>query len=70
MMPGARDGVEVARKARERHPDIPILYMTGRPDMLRRVGPVGPHEAILLKPYGLSQVLSAVERLLGGVAPA
>ena len=66
QMPGSLDGIGIARKARERHSDIPIIYMTGRPDMLRRLGPIDSRQAILLKPCPLSQILGAVARLLGG----
>src|SRR5947209_11222071 len=59
-MPGRLDGIAVARKARQRFPDIAIIYMTGRPDVLQRAGPVGPQEAVLVKPYAPSLVLETV----------
>jgi CheY-like chemotaxis protein len=64
-MPGRLDGIAVARKARQKYPDIAVIYMTGRPDVLQRAGPVGPHEAVLVKPYAPSLVLETVARLLG-----
>lgn len=33
-MPGERDGLAVGRHARHRHPTIPVIHCTGRPDVL------------------------------------
>src|ERR1700712_2303705 len=38
-MPGERDGIAVGRHARRRHPTIPVIYCTGRPDVLNTGGP-------------------------------
>jgi len=64
QIPGTLDGFGVARKAREKNPDTGILYMTGRPDALNRLGRTGHREEVLLKPYGPSQVVEAARRLL------
>lgn len=65
QMPGTLDGVAVGRLARRHRADIPVLYVTGRPDSLAGAGPLGPREALLRKPYGPSAILATVERLLG-----
>src|SRR5437879_3722737 len=62
QMPGSLDGIAVARRARELHADIPVIYMTGRPDMLRRLGPLDSRQTVLLKPCALSQILGAITR--------
>lgn len=64
QMPGALDGVAVARHARQRHPHIAVIYMTGRPEALDRIGPLGAHDAVLSKPFGVTEVLATVRRLL------
>ncbi len=33
-MPGTRDGIAVGQHARSHHPTIPVIYCTGRPDVL------------------------------------
>ncbi len=64
QMPGAADGIDVARSFHELHPDRPVVFMTGRPDMLSRVGRLAPSEILLRKPFGSAQMLSALEGLL------
>ena len=63
-MPGQRDGVAVARLIRRHHPDIPIIYMTGRPDAAQVIGALGVREVILIKPFRPAAVIAAVEQLL------
>ena len=67
QMPGVADGIDVARSFHERHPDRPVLFMTGRPDMLARLGRLSTSELLLRKPFGSVQMLSALEFLLGPV---
>ena len=64
-MPGNLDGIEVARLLRERRPDLPVIYTTGRPDVLNALQPLGAMEVLLRKPFVLSDLLAAVRRLLG-----
>ncbi len=64
QMPGDADGIDVARSFHERHPDGPVVFMTGRPDMLMRVGRLSASEALLRKPFGAAQMLSAIKTLL------
>ena len=64
-MPGSLDGIEIARLLRERRPDIPVIYTTGRPDVLDALQPFGAKEVLLCKPFALSALLTAVRRLLG-----
>ena len=64
-MPGALDGIAVARLLRQRRPDIPVIYTTGRPDALNALQPLGDREVLLRKPFALSDLLAAVRRLLG-----
>lgn len=64
QMPGDCDGIDVARNFHERHPGRPVVFMTGRPDMLSRVGRLSSIEALLRKPFGAKQMLSALTSLL------
>lgn len=68
QMPGDLDGRAVAQHARRRDPDIAVIYMTGRPDVLGGGGALGPKDAILRKPFTPSEVLAAIRRLLDGRA--
>lgn len=64
QMPGVTDGIDVARSFHALHPDRPVVFMTGRPDMLTRAGRLASSEALLRKPFGSIQMLSALESLL------
>ena len=64
-MPGSLDGIGVARLLRARRPDLPVIYTTGRPDVLNALQPLGPKEILLCKPFALSALLAAARRLLG-----
>ncbi len=63
-MPGQRSGIEVARLIRRYHPALPIIYTTGRPDMLNSIKPLGQREAVVLKPYTPNQLVQTVRALL------
>ncbi len=64
QMPGSTDGIDVARSFHETHPNQPVVFMTGRPDMLSRVGRLSACEALLRKPFGAAQMLTAIAGLL------
>ena len=64
QMPGVADGIDVARDFHQRHPKSPVVFMTGRPDMLSRVGRLAATEALLRKPFGPRQMLDALGSLL------
>ena len=64
QMPGQLDGIDVARRFHERHPNRPVVFMTGRPDMLSRVGSLTSLETLLRKPFRSAQMLTAIKRLL------
>ena len=64
-MPGRLDGIGVARLLLERRPDLPVIYTTGRPDVLHALQPLRANEVLLPKPFELSSLLAVVRRLLG-----
>ena len=64
-MPGRLDGIGVARLLRARRPNLPVIYATGRPDVLNVLQPLGAKEVLLRKPFALFELLSAARQLLG-----
>lgn len=68
QMPGHLDGVVVARHARERYGDMPIVFATGRADSVRALGNLRDCEILVAKPYGPEQILAAIRRVLGFAA--
>jgi DNA-binding response OmpR family regulator len=63
-MPGTLNGLAVARLMRARHPSIPVIYTTGRPDVLATAGRLRDNEALLAKPFTPSDLLTLATRLL------
>src|SRR5947209_2283421 len=59
QLPGSMDGLALAREARRRWPDIPVIYMTGRPDTMRADQPASAHDVYIAKPYLPSEVCAA-----------
>ena len=64
-MPGQLDGVAVAHLMRARHPAAPIIYTTGRPDVMPSVGYLWKNEILLAKPYTPSRLIGTVMQILG-----
>jgi PAS domain S-box-containing protein len=60
VMPGGISGIELARKVRERFPELPILLTTGYSEQV-----TGSHGfPVLQKPYELDSLAAALEKLL------
>jgi DNA-binding response OmpR family regulator len=62
-MPGRLDGVGLALEARRVHPEIPVIFITGKPRLLPEPGALGDPVLCLLKPFPLSALLSNIDRL-------
>ena len=62
-MPEA-DGIAVARKARARAPDVPVLFVSARSDLLKSLSAPRPYR-YLAKPFSMAQFSAAVDELLG-----
>ena len=61
------DGWDVARRARELAPDLPVVYMTadgGSEWTSRGV----PNSVLVLKPFAVGQIVTAVSTLLNDLA--
>ena len=59
VMPGM-DGLELAKKAEELHPELKILFITGFAGM----APKAEHAMVLPKPFHLKDLVEHVETLL------
>ena len=65
---GSLDGWEVARRARELKPDIPVIYMTGlAADEWASRGV--PSSLLLQKPFAPAQIITAVAQMLNSTPP-
>ncbi len=62
QLPGPLDGRALAAKARETRPDLPVIFMSGRPDPTAGSSPLDLH---ITKPYLPSTISAAVRRLIG-----
>ena len=64
QMPGTLDGVEVAIYARQRHPGIPVLVVSGyAARLISRLRGLNPAAVFISKPYSLEEIMTAVWRL-------
>lgn len=62
VMPGRRNGVDLARELRSKRPDLPVLFATGYSD--RRVLERWPGRAeIVGKPYSIDAVARAIQAM-------
>jgi CheY-like chemotaxis protein len=61
-LPGTIDGAELARRAREMRPDLPIVYASGRFGY-SDLGAVVPRSVFVPKPYDPADVCTLIERL-------
>jgi DNA-binding response OmpR family regulator len=62
-LPGPFDGWAIAREARARWPDIPVVYVTGEGEEDWEKKGV-PGSLILQKPYSAGKLLAAVGQLM------
>ncbi len=62
VMAGEFDGLDMARKARELRPDLPVVLATGYSEAAARIGDEFP---ILRKPYRLADLNRAIATALG-----
>lgn len=62
------DGWQVAERARELHPDVPILYISGHSAHLHQSCGV-PDSRMLQKPFARGQIIDAVSALVEGPKP-
>jgi CheY-like chemotaxis protein len=61
IMLGEDDGIDVARGIRERHPDVPIVFLSGSVSLGELAAAVG--DASISKPFTLEELIETVHRL-------
>jgi two-component system cell cycle response regulator CpdR len=64
VMPGM-DGIEVARLAAARQPDMRIMFITGFAAVTLKAGKAVPQAKVLSKPFHLRDLVLEVERMFG-----
>lgn len=68
VMPGGPDGFELANLAKQRRPELKVLYTTGYAGLARATKAMPIHGKILNKPYRPAEITSEVRELLGSPA--
>ena len=64
------DGFELARAVPEARPALPVILVTGRPDLLHRLPPDRQgHYRVFKKPFDGQELLTAVARMLPSRTP-
>lgn len=68
MMPGA-SGFTVMLEARRKQPNVPVIFLTGHPDLLARLPlKLDPEPIIFTKPIEYDDVRAMIARVTSGVA--
>jgi len=62
QLPGTLNGRTLASKIRESLPDLPVIFMTGRPQSDDGASP-SPRDVFITKPYTLADICQAAKRL-------
>ena len=62
QLPGSLDGRALAVRLRQDTPDLPVIFMTGRPDQAFEVA--SPLDVFITKPYTLNDICIAAKRLV------
>ena len=65
-MPGEIGGVELAAHAREIHPGLPVVFISGQPETEVRSRAVGQPMAFFPKPYDVDRLLGVLGRMVRG----
>ncbi|HEY0885959.1 MAG TPA: response regulator, partial [Ramlibacter sp.] len=61
VMPGHRDGLDLARHVRQRYPRLPLIVMTGYSERMDELATL--HAVLLAKPFAPSALLAAIASL-------
>jgi CheY-like chemotaxis protein len=61
VMPGAMDGIALARALRERHPGLPVLLVTG---YSQAAAEAAPEFTVMRKPFQLAELSRAAGRMI------
>jgi DNA-binding NtrC family response regulator len=64
--PGKLDGIEIAERAQAHRPQLPVVFVNGRPDVFRQLHDTGIRCVALAKPFPMGRLVEEVGRLRGG----
>ncbi len=64
QLPGTLDGTALVRAARALTPDLPVIFMTGRPDV-GAGSAASDRDLFIAKPYLPSDICAAARRMIG-----
>jgi two-component system, response regulator PdtaR len=67
-LPGGMNGAELATRARQMRPEMPIVYASGR-YKLSEIAPLVPRSLFMAKPYDPNDVCALLTRLTGTGSP-
>lgn len=67
QLPGALDGRLLAQRVRVNRPELPVLFITGRPDPAQEAK-ASSLDCYIAKPYTLNDICDTVRRLAGSPA--
>ena len=62
QLPGTLDGAQLALRAREHSPELPIIFVTGRAEVAHAL--LTARDLFIAKPYLPSEVCSAARKLI------
>jgi two-component system NtrC family sensor kinase len=68
VMPGEMDGLDLARRLRERRADVPVILMTGYSAAAGAAAAEG--FPVLRKPFTMASLAECIEEVLGRMRPA
>jgi len=68
-LPGGMNGAELATRARQMRPEMPIVYASGR-YKLSEIAPLVPRSLFMAKPYDPNDVCALLTRLTGAGSPS
>ena len=63
-MPGDLDGIDLAGHAQNHKPPLPVVFVSGRPDVYARLRETGLKGLALAKPFPLEKLVAAVTMLV------
>jgi DNA-binding response OmpR family regulator len=66
---GDKDGWQVARRARELNPLLPVVYMSGD-SAIDHTSQGVPHSIMVQKPFAAAQIVTAVSTLINKAPPS
>jgi DNA-binding response OmpR family regulator len=58
---GRENGLDIARRIRERHPDVPVAFLTGSVHIGEQTAAVS--DGAIRKPFALEELIETVHRL-------